>query len=723
MPPQISSSRFLTNLNEAQQLAVVHGDGPLVVFAGAGSGKTRIITHRIAYLIENGIKPWEILAVTFTNKAAKEMRERLEHLTPTASKVFVATFHAACARWLREFATELGFTSDFTIYDESDSKSAIKKIMKEFKLPPDEDLSYSDYKYVIADFKTKAILPNEVQVANFSHTKKLPPFAREVYRRYQEYLASCNAMDFGDLMMNMLLLLRNNEQVRINLQHRYKYILVDEYQDTNPSQFELISYLIERSQNLFVVGDDDQSIYSWRGANPANILDFKELFPTAKKVILDQNYRSSSTIVQAASALVSHNKTRVEKKLWTDNPSGALIDLIIEYDGQTEAMWVVESIDAETRQFSYEDTAIFYRTNSQSRILEDALRSENIPYRIYGAVRFYDRLEIKDLMAYLRFLVNPLDEVALLRIINTPSRGIGKKAVETIESLAKSKQSPLYQVIKDIANQPKERTAKKFTEFVTFIEALRNEALAVSLDKTLNVLLDKSRYLEYVEQKFPDQAQDKIENINELGSALIQYHRNNSGANLADWLQTVSLSSEEKDAEKGVSLMTLHMAKGLEFPRVYIVGVEESLLPHRNSSEPENIEEERRLMYVGMTRAREKLSILCARRRLVFDKWQSNPPSRFLSEIPKQFLSLHGQQEFTQQAATRMHSDPEELIYDYSDSETEMLASLAVGKTVRHAAYGVGSIERIESEFGQIKVVVNFRDFGFRKVSALQLMK
>ena len=399
------NSSMKAGLNPMQEQAVAHQSGPLVVFAGAGSGKTRVITTRIAKLIDQGVRPNSILAVTFTNKATREMKERIVGLSDRGFLVHVATFHSACTRWLREFADQLGYTTSFSIYADTEVKSALKSILKDLKIDEQEH-SIGDYRAAIAKAKTYGWLPSDID-SGVGQSEIFPPLGVEVYKRYQEGLAQSNSMDFNDLLMNMLLLLRRNEQVRETLRRRYKHILVDEYQDTNPTQFAIINYLVNDDRNLCVVGDDDQSIYSWRGANPSNIMNFKDNFPGATEIRLEQNYRCSGNIIKAATALVGHNKFRVEKTLWTANEAGQKINFSYDYDGDAEAWWVVEQIKDEARSYSYDEIAIFYRTNAQSRILEDSLRKEKIPYRIYGSVRFYDRLEVKDILAYLRLVINP----------------------------------------------------------------------------------------------------------------------------------------------------------------------------------------------------------------------------------------------------------------------------------------------------------------------------
>lgn len=691
----------LKSLNDIQRQAVLHPGGPMVIFAGAGSGKTRVITTRIAYLISRGARPSSILAVTFTNKAAREMRERLVHLGGGGHLAHVATFHAACTRWLREFASEIGFTSDFTIYDDKDAQGAIKAIAKEMNIDIDEH-SPADYRAAINRAKMYGWLPADVDARPHETAKLFPPLGARVYRRYQEYLAACNAMDFNDLLMNMLLLLRNNLDVRGVLQRRYHHILVDEYQDTNPTQFAIINLLLGTERNLCVVGDDDQSIYSWRGADPSNILNFKQHFPGAEEVRLEQNYRCTGNIVKAASAVVQVNKQRAAKILWTDNAAGEKIRHTTEYDGEMEAYKVVEQIQDEVRQFGYEDIAIFYRTNAQSRSLEDALRRSRVPYRIYGSLRFYDRQEIKDVLAYFRLLVNPHDDMAFRRCVNVPTRGFGKTALEQIEARAQKERISLWEMSGIMADEGIARLSGKLGSFRKMMDKIKVDLAAAPLNRALEVLITAIQYTKYLEKKFPQEATDKIGNVQELGAAMSDYETEVPEANLTDWLRDTALSGSEKESDGGVCLMTLHSAKGLEFPRVYITGLEDGLLPHMRHYDKDNnadMEEERRLFYVGLTRAQKKVSLSSAKKRRVFNQWMANPPSRFLAEIPRELLDSG--------------SAP-------SPARTQK-NSLLIGASVFHPTYGKGTIEDVQSDFEPVRATVNFLEFGKRRVTMSQL--
>ncbi len=683
-----------------------------MIFAGAGSGKTRVITARIAHLIKNGVAPWRILAMTFTNKAAGEMKQRVIDLTPEGKKVFVSTFHASCARWLREFAGELGFNPDFTIYDDKDSTTLLKNIIAHRANKKDLLNLVNQLKGFIQWAKMQGLLPSEASVYLERHRKKVPAGAVETYKEYQQALVNANAMDFGDLLMNMLLLLRRNDGVREIMQSRFQYIMVDEFQDTNVTQFELIKRLSEKHGNVVVVGDDDQSIYSWRGANPSNIADFKSQFSGCRVLTLEQNYRCTGNIVRAASAVISNNIHRSEKTLFTENEPGEPLTIWREPDNELEAFQVASSLKAEQSQFAYHQTAVFYRTNSQSRLLEEALTQNNIPYTIYGSVAFYDRLEIKDLVAYLKFIVNKRDDIALARILNTPPRGIGKKAFDDLVSLAKQHGESLFDAIRRACQEG--RVGQKVAEFLGLIKRL-DQILELPLDEVIPFLENRIGYKDYIQKKFPEQFQEKLDNIHELGSAMASAYLRDPNIGLRQWIETISLNRDEEAARDlvGVTLMTLHMAKGLEFDRVYIVGVEDGLLPHQNSlEEPLLVEEERRLFYVGVTRARRKLSLHTAERRFTYNQNSFNSPSRFLREIPKECLT---------QAVSPKPKTHYESIYDEPGEMIDQAWS--AGQRVRHATYGVGTITDMEEIFGTIKAIVNFSEFGPRKVRPSQLTR
>jgi DNA helicase-2/ATP-dependent DNA helicase PcrA len=730
-------NHLFKDLNAAQKQAALHTNGPMVVFAGAGSGKTKIITTRIAYLIALGTRPWEILAVTFTNKAAGEMRQRVESLTEDASRSLITTFHAACSRWLREFAHILGYDSNFTIYDDNDSTTLIKQILKEIN-PKGEIASLTpSIKSFIHNAKNNCITPDALDQAPLKLKEKQPLGADHVYREYQKRLAACNAMDFNDLLLNMLLLLRHHKDVRETLQRRYRFVLVDEFQDTNRAQFELVKTIVANHHNLFVVGDDDQSIYSWRGAIPTNITSFDTVFPETKTVLLEQNYRCSSNIVDAASDLISHNKVRAAKKLFSEKPAGDPIDFRLETDGEMEAWWVIKQIEQEKSRFKFDEVAIFYRTNSQSRAFEEMLTRENIPYTIYGSVEFYARMEIKDLLAYVRLAVNEADDISLRRIINIPTRGIGAKAVEGLETTGRELNLALYPTLKHLCSPGSGRSMGKLAVFFELIENIKKLIAEASPIEVLPKILEMTSYPDYLRKKFPDQHLDKMENIYELITSLEEFLKSHPTATLTEWLQTITLmrSDNDEQATTGVSLMTLHMAKGLEFPRVYIGGLEDGILPHQNSlNDNALVEEERRLLYVGITRAKQKLSLTAANRRRLYDKVTFNLPSRFLEEIPEKYLNISSDEFSSGMGQKRSFSSfgsesfgGSEPHYNYDEKEfwNDGDELLTPGARVYHPTYGKGIVKDTETHFGKTKLIIDFFDFGERKISSnhLQLLK
>lgn len=733
-PKQVTfevSGQLLERLNLAQRDATLHRDGPAVVFAGAGSGKTRIITTRIAWLVAQGISPWQILALTFTNKAAAEMRDRVLAICPVADKSLITTFHSACAKWLREFAPELGFTSDFTIYDDTDQNTVIKKIMQRGNLRLDKDTSVAEFRHAINHAKTLGIFPQDRDSHKATFKEFMPIGGVDVYAAYQEALALANAMDFGDLIMNMLLLLRTNERVRRLMQERYLYVLVDEYQDTNRPQMELLQLLVAKHQNIFVVGDDDQSIYSWRGAVPANIIDFDKMYPNVKVCKLEQNYRCSSTIVGAAAAVVANNQKRAEKTLRTDNPKGEQIDFRYETDGEFEAWWVSDSIKRESSVYPFEDVAIFYRTNSQSRVLEDALRKEKIPYKIYGTVRFYDRVEVKDVLAYIKLIVNPRDDVSFLRALNTPARGLGDTAEAAILARGREKTIAAYDAARELAGEGVPRLSPKLAVFVDLIENLKLLLKTATPAEFLEQLIERTNYFAYLAKKYPDQSDDKQDNVMELVNAIAEFVESSPGATLGDWLQSIMLASDSEGDSQGVNLMTLHMAKGLEFARVYLVGMEDGLLPHFNSCDDKlELEEERRLFYVGMTRAKQKLSLTAAYMRRTWGQTQANDVSRFLKEIPAKYVNVltppGGEAPaFGEVSPSKKSQEDETHYYEYtdeiSDSSDNQQNLIALGARVTHPTYGAGTVEEIQTNFGRPKILVRFEDIGLRRVEAHHL--
>ena len=696
-------------LNEAQQKAVLHGHGPLVVFAGAGSGKTRVITTRMGHLINNGVPAKKILAVTFTNKAAQEMRERVQASNPEAKYATICTFHSACARWLREFADELGFESDFTIYDDNDAAKALKTLLTNESAKGDLRKISQEFRSFFKFLKINGIEPG--QAITHHLPIRIPAGGIEAYRKYQDYLAKCNAMDFGDLLLNMLILLRRNHKVRDILQNRFQFILVDEFQDTNKTQLELVQILSQQHQNLLVVGDDDQSIYSWRGATPAHIIHFSTYFPGASVIKLENNYRCPKNIVEAANALIAHNEVRTQKTLYSEKKSGEPIFFQLESDNTMEAWWTADSIIREKSQFPFDQIAVFFRTNSQSRLIEEEFRKQGIPYRLYGSLEFYERMEVKDITSYLKFISNNLDEVSLLRILNVPPRGLGKKAIATLTRTSIEKRLPLYQTIKLLATEKIPRLSPALSHFIHLTEELKAIASKVPLESLVEKLIDDLQYKDHLKSRFADQYEDKLDNLHELCSGIADYTRRTFNPSLGSWLESISLTntqSDENDDGSGVSLMTLHTAKGLEFPRVYIIGCEEGLLPHQNSiNQQDQLEEERRLMYVGMTRSKEKLSLVAARARHQFNKTSYHPPSRFLREIPAHLIQYAP-------SLGQLLEDPENI-------DEIPFEHFQKGIIVFHPTYGKGTVRGVEDHLGRNKATIFFKTVGIRKVLTSQL--
>lgn len=725
---------LLAHLNKPQKQAVLHSEGPLLILAGAGSGKTRVITHRIAHLIrESGVRPWHILAVTFTNKAAKEMAERVRHLLGCHDTPLIATFHATCGRILRQEIHHLGYDASFAIYDDKDSERLLKDILKELDLD-DKRFPPAKIGARIDDCKNRGLLPGELPVGDLWNQQ----FIR-IYAAYQERLKRCNALDFGDLILQAVRLFEQCPEVLSRWQQRFQWLLVDEYQDTNPVQYRLIRLLAGERKNLCVVGDDDQSIYSWRGADIRNILEFEKDFPQVTVIRLEQNYRSTPTILNAAGAVVARNFGRKAKTLWTENPDGEPIRCERLETDRAEARFVSSEMALLQRAgIPLTEMAVFYRTNAQSRLLEEALAAEGIPYHIVGGVRFYARMEIKDILAYLRLLENPADEVSLKRVINVPPRGIGAATVERVGELARHERITLFEAFERAAgsNLLAAGPRGKVTAFVQLLQRFRQLAATQVMAELVRAVLEESGYLARLKESRDEDDAERLENLAQLVSAVEEFSRANPEAGLADFLEQVALVSDLERGEAGapsVTLMTLHAAKGLEFKAVFMVGMEERLFPHvRALDDLDGMEEERRLCYVGMTRARERLYLLHARRRLIFGQEQANLPSRFLKEIPGELLD----QGYT--AAHTVEFDREQRaacpIQQPALHNLAAVASMAVdvelvpepaeeygngiylGMKVRHAKFGVGTIRKIEGKGDDQKVVVWFASGGPKKL-------
>lgn len=636
-------------LNKPQREAVLHTDGPLLILAGAGSGKTRVLTHRIAYLIEEmGVNPWNILAITFTNKAAGEMRQRVDDLVGFGSEsIWVSTFHSMCVRILRRFIDRLGYDNRFTIYDTDDQKTLMKAVCKKV------DIDTKQFKErmllsVISSAKNEMILPEEFELnagGDFAQLK-----IAKVYREYEAQLKANNALDFDDLLVKTVQLLQTQPDVRENYQERFRYIMVDEYQDTNTVQFKLVSLLAGKYRNLCVVGDDDQSIYKFRGANIRNILDFEKEYPDAKVIKLEQNYRSTENILNAANGVISNNKGRKDKTLWTANGEGQKICLKQFDTAYDEAEIIAEDIKKEVRDgASYNDSAVLYRTNAQSRLLEEKFIAMNIPYKIVGGINFYARREIKDILAYLKTVDNGQDDLAVRRIINVPKRGIGLTTINRIQEAADARGISFYDALLAPEMIPGAgRSAAKLNSFAALIEYFKGQAEKESLTDLLNEILDMTGYTQNLEADDEIDAESRLQNIEELLNKAAAYEEDcedrDEKATLSGFLEEVALVADIDSLEEDqdyVVLMTLHSAKGLEFPHVYLAGMEDGLFPSYmtiTGDDPEELEEERRLCYVGITRAEQKLTLTCARKRMVRGETKRNPISRFISEIPPELL-------------------------------------------------------------------------------------
>lgn len=736
-------NELLAGLNDKQKEAVLHFEGPLLILAGAGSGKTRVLTHRIAYLIEeHQVPPYHILALTFTNKAANEMRERVNNIIEYgAGSIWVSTFHSTCVRILRRFIDHLGYDNAFTIYDSDDQKSLMKDICKQLNI---DTKKYKERTFLNAISSAKDELKTPEQYADEvakEYNKKI--FGR-VYKEYQKRLKQNNALDFDDLIMLTVQLFRQNAEILNHYQERFPFILVDEYQDTNTAQFTLLSLLASRYQNLCVVGDDDQSIYRFRGANIHNILNFEKIFPATKVIRLEQNYRSTKNILAAASGVIKHNSMRKEKTLWTTAEAGAPISYG-RYDNEyEEAQGIVSDIHREVKDgMSYSDFAILYRTNAQSRVFEEKLIYEGIPYRIIGAVNFYARKEIKDILCYLKTINNSADDIAIKRIINIPRRGIGQTTIGRISDYAFSQEMPFYEALRRVDEIPGcTRASAKIHSFVSLIEHFRMKLRGemYSLEDMTQELLDVTGYVRELEAEDTDEANGRIENIESLMNKIVQYEEDNNGGTLNDLLEDIALVADidtvSDDAEQ-VLLMTLHSAKGLEFPNVYICGMEETIFPGASAvfgDDPSELEEERRLCYVGITRAMKKLTLTSANQRMRNGEMNFNRPSRFINEIPRHLVKqTYGAvlkpetesklTEFSRTKASLYTKDRKNPFANNPYIQKGMgSASPAgapdyqVGDRVSHTKFGQGIVRSLTKLTNDYEVVIEFDGFGQRKL-------
>ena len=722
-------------LNPMQQEAVYHTEGPLLILAGAGSGKTRVLTHRIAYLIdEKGVNPWNILAITFTNKAAGEMRERVDDIVGFGSEqIWVSTFHSACVRILRRFADHLGYERNFVIYDTDDQKSVIKEICKRLNI---DTKIYKERALLSAISSAK----NEMIDAKAYALNVSGDFGKQriadVYGEYEKVLYKNNAMDFDDLLVKTVEVLRNNEDVLNYYQERFKYIMVDEYQDTNTVQFRLVSLLAGKYRNLCVVGDDDQSIYKFRGANIYNILNFEKEFSDAKVIKLEQNYRSTQTILDAANLVIRHNKGRKEKTLWTANEVGDKIVFHQYQNEYDEAYQVVEEISRVVSQGKahYNDYAILYRTNAQSRVLEEKFVARSIPYKIVGGINFYQRREIKDILAYLKTIDNGRDDLAVRRIINVPKRGIGMTTLNRVTEYGEARDMSFFDALECCDDIPRiGKTGEKIKGFVNMIEVFRAQSEYITLAELLANVLEETGYIKELEEEDTEVAQGRIENIDELMNKIVAYEEEEEEPTLSGFLENVALVSDIDsldEAEDYVMLMTLHSAKGLEFPYVYMCGMEDGLFPSYMTivnDDPEEIEEERRLCYVGITRAKKRLTMTYAKSRMVRGSTQYNMLSRFVKEISPELFDLGAKPEKTKQESRIQRPS------DFSRKQTTKVATAygkafqvnkaaaldyTVGDMVRHIKFGVGTVINIVDGGKDYEVTVDFEKSGVKKMFA-----
>ena len=735
---------LLEGLNEPQRQAVLHQDGPLLLLAGAGSGKTRALTHRVAYQIsECGVPAWRIMAVTFTNKAAAEMRERLERLLGEGELPWISTFHSGCARILRQEIHHLGYGRDFTIYDDQDQLRLLRDLLKaqqisEKVLKPRAAASFIDRA------KNRGQMPDSLDEIRADEQ-----LLAELYTQYQQKLKAANAVDFGDLLLLTVRLFEDHPEVRQRWQERFSHLLIDEFQDTNRVQYRLMQLLLSPETNLCVVGDDDQSIYRWRGAEVGNILSFDYDFPTVKIIRLEQNYRSTQTILQAAGAVVGNNSDRREKELWTDNPVGDSIHVEAAPDDLDEARFVAAEVSRlRSNGHSLRDIAVFYRTNAQSRAIEQALLGEKIKYVMFGGVKFYSRLEVKDALAYLRVLINPKDSLAARRIINVPARGIGNTTVERIAAFEDEAGGflPACKLALE-RNGLKGAAAKKVAAFVALIDDFTARLERIPYPQLMAELLDASGYAPLLKEEADgaltsdgrQEAKGRLDNLEQLLVGM-EEHAATDGS-IHDYLEQIALITDldRHDAtQQRVTLMTLHSAKGLEFPVVFMTGMEEGLFPHARSGDlGEELAEERRLCYVGMTRAMKKLYLSHARRRRVYGTYQFNPPSRFLAEIPAELLN-----DFTPTVALAEESKPEHNLASLMDlvdgagavvpadnpaavssskvpvreTSTSDDSGLRLGNKVRHVKFGIGTVRRLEGSGDKQKVTVYFNSVGSKKL-------
>ncbi|GAB1475632.1 DNA helicase PcrA [Bacillota bacterium] len=727
---------YLKQLNPEQRKAVLHKDGPLLVLAGAGSGKTSMMTHRIAYLIkEEGVSPYEILAVTFTNKAAGEMRDRVEALVGNVKGMWILTFHSACLRILRMHGDKLGYSKDFVVYDPADQKTVIKNAMKE-QAVDEKKYNVAYFLSIISDCKEKDISPEEFAKGNAVNPRS--KVASEIYTAYDKTLKANMAMDFDDLLLKTVKLFEQEQEVLRHFQQKFKYIMVDEYQDTNYMQYRFIRLLAQAHNNICVVGDDDQCIYQWRGADINNILDFEKDFRGAVVIKLERNYRSDGNILSAAHSVILNNRGRKAKKLWTDKGAGEKVCYYRAEDDKDEARYIVDQIDRlENRDRKYSDFAVLYRTNAQSRLFEEAFRRKGIPYRILSGFRYYDRKEVKDMVAYMRLVQNPADDLSLERIINEPKRGVGQKTLEKLKALAGVRGENLLQLLRDeeVAGGLTGKAGEALLEMAGIISKLFEEQENLKISDIYDVLLVKTGYLKALEGQNTLEAESRIENLLEFKSVIYDYEKEKGDSgepgSLREFMESIALMAEVDNlnsAENAVVLMTLHSAKGLEFPVVFMAGMEDGLFPGWRAYEREDgVEEERRLCYVGMTRAKERLFLTSANLRTIYGKTDYTRESMFLREIDKKLLqgdSVYGNRSYDHYSGTASdYPDEKDIFRPFAQLNAIKQSSavkptlsaddLAPGDRVEHSKFGIGQVIAVENK----AATVIFESAGTKKLA------
>ena len=753
---------ILQELNDKQYEAVTNTEGPCLVIAGAGSGKTKVLTHKIAYLIgEKDVKPWDIIAITFTNKAANEMKERIANLIGDSAKdLWMGTFHSICVRILRRFIDRIGFDTSFIIFDTSDQRTLVKNCLKDLSI---DDKLFTDRSVLseISNAKNDMLEPEQYMA------KASGDFRKEkmavIYELYQKRLKENNAIDFDDIINYTIKILMENPDILEYYSNKFKYVLVDEYQDTNKAQFTLVTLFASKNGNITVVGDNDQGIYSFRGADISNILNFEKDFPGTRIIKLEQNYRCTGNILNAANSVIKNNEIKYKKQLWTQNDKGNLPKVYLADNEYDEGSYVATQIEHLKREeyYKYSDFSVLYRMNTQSRAIEDIFRRENIPYKIIGGLKFYERKEIKDIVAYLRLIHNISDNLSLKRIINEPKRGIGKTSLDKVEQIANSNEISMYEVIKNSEQYGLNRVYLNSREFINIIEELRIKKQEFPISELIKQILKKSGYMKALENENTIEAENRIENLNEFLTVAIEFEEEFAENSLSEFLEGITLSSDIdnlEDEEDSVTLMTLHSAKGLEFPVVFLVGMEEGIFPgYKSIAEPKELEEERRLCYVGITRAKENLFLTCSKQRTIFGSTSYNATSRFLNEIPEELLEGYEEAFGDNHKDTILKDSTNSWSYSSRKSNNvktykiEEKQKVTVGATnsfafrtaesflnnlgnknlksvdlskynpgtrVMHKKFGEGVISKVEPEGEDLKVDIDFEKVGHKRLMA-----